>query len=223
MGSSQNVSSSNIGSLVDCFFQRCLLEESDSSSRSWGEDSGLPVNSLQNLARASDEAFSSLQEEDEEEEDDDEDTHEQEAVNHYATCLLMSVEDDQETYEMVLQRLLLATSQDATIETLQQLASELGIQVCSGDEIDRVDYLEMVLGCSSKETLQETTEDSCPICLEGFLKSQEVLKLPCSHGMHVECCKRFFKTSGVKPLCPICRFDMSSVTSNQIQQKEATN
>jgi hypothetical protein len=199
---------------VDRFLEKCLVEEGDSSSISWGEDSGLPVNSLQTLARSSDNSLFSVEEGND---------HEQQTFDLYSSFPFTRVEDNQD-YATLLETLALATSSpQLSLEYIQQFASELGIYVRSEvDSNDQVDALPLVLDCSVAETLKQSTDEVCPICLEGLLRLQKVQKLPCSHRMHVRCCKRFFRTPGVKPVCPCCRFDMNTLSQDQTQQKGMT-
>jgi len=75
----------------------------------------------------------------------------------------------------------------------------------------RGNALKWVLQRSRRTVLQEDQFEKCTICLDNMKKGQHVQILPCFHKLHVKCCAKYFKTRGVKPLCPVCRFDMGNV------------
>lgn len=62
---------------------------------------------------------------------------------------------------------------------------------------------------SRREVLQVDTEVACPVCLENLLPGEEVRTLPCFHMLHVECSDRYFRTRGVMPACPLCRYNVA--------------
>lgn len=201
--------SSSIDILVGRFLDKCLVDEDDFSSISWGEASGLPVNNLQTLSRSFDNSVFS---------EDKEHDHKRQAGDLYATSFLPSFEQ----YQNYAQALALATSRERSLEYPQPFASQFGNDVNDKYSSYRVDGLALILDCSDAETLKQTTDEVCPICLEGLKRLQKVQKLPCSHKLHVRCCKRFFRTVGVKPLCPCCRFDMTPLSQYQTQHKGMT-
>lgn len=69
--------------------------------------------------------------------------------------------------------------------------------------------LALVLRRSRRVLLAETQAERCPICLEGLRKGQRAQTLPCFHQMHRRCCAKYFKSWGVKPQCPVCRFSLA--------------
>jgi hypothetical protein len=70
--------------------------------------------------------------------------------------------------------------------------------------------LDLVRRFSRRQKLKKDQAEVCPICLDKMTKSQQVHTLPCFHRLHSRCSMRYFKTSGVKPVCPVCRFDMAA-------------
>ena len=52
----------------------------------------------------------------------------------------------------------------------------------------------------------EEDQETCPICIEGFLPGQSVIFLPCCHKIHKAC---FWKLSKDYRCCSICKMDMS--------------
>ncbi|XP_029117690.2 uncharacterized protein [Elaeis guineensis] len=54
-------------------------------------------------------------------------------------------------------------------------------------------------------------EEECVICLEKFDARAEVSKIPCSHAFHSRCIIQWLEVSN---LCPICRSQMPTASSN---------
>ncbi|KAG4197755.1 hypothetical protein ERO13_A05G044450v2 [Gossypium hirsutum] len=44
-------------------------------------------------------------------------------------------------------------------------------------------------------------EDECVICLDEFVKGEEVASMPCGHGYHDGCIVKWLETSHLCPLC----------------------
>ncbi|KAK8295186.1 hypothetical protein V6Z11_D05G048400 [Gossypium hirsutum] len=44
-------------------------------------------------------------------------------------------------------------------------------------------------------------EDECAICLDEFVKGEEVASMPCGHGYHNGCIVKWLETSHLYPLC----------------------
>lgn len=103
----------------------------------------------------------------------------------------------------------------AAFQALQGLAGLLneGLALTEVEEtktnVPAVPALRYVQRCSRRTTLKRNQKEACPICLEKLSKTEEVQMLPCSHKLHTSCCNAYFRTPGVKPMCPICRFDMT--------------
>ncbi|MBA0806918.1 hypothetical protein Gohar_022758 [Gossypium harknessii] len=51
-------------------------------------------------------------------------------------------------------------------------------------------------------------EDECAICLDEFVKGEEVASIPCGHGFHNGCIIKWLETSH---LCPLCRYQMPTL------------
>jgi|Transcript_71038 hypothetical protein len=100
-------------------------------------------------------------------------------------------------------------------QALQGLAGLLneGLALTEVEEtktnVPPVPALRYVQRCSRRTTLKRNQKEVCPICLEKLSKTEKVQTLPCSHKLHTSCCNAYFRTPGVKPMCPFCRFDMT--------------
>jgi len=75
--------------------------------------------------------------------------------------------------------------------------------------------LKVVRRMSRKIVLDVDQAEKCPVCLDCLSKGQHVITLPCNHQLHRRCCTQYFRTSGVKPVCPVCRFDMAAPVRGQ--------
>lgn len=51
----------------------------------------------------------------------------------------------------------------------------------------------------------EVKETSCSICLENFVKGQQLRRLACQHVYHEECIASWWKQKGKKTTCPVCK------------------
>mmetsp|Transcript_29337 Transcript_29337/g.77413 ORF Transcript_29337/g.77413 Transcript_29337/m.77413 type:complete len:251 (-) Transcript_29337:151-903(-) len=56
--------------------------------------------------------------------------------------------------------------------------------------------------------LEMNAEEACPICLESLCRDQAAWRLPCMHLIHGACAVQYFRRRGVRPACPICRYDV---------------
>jgi len=75
--------------------------------------------------------------------------------------------------------------------------------------------LKVVRRRGRKIVLEDDQAEKCPVCLDCLSKGQHVITLPCNHQLHRRCCTQYFRTSGVKPVCPVCRFDMAAPVRGQ--------
>ncbi|OMJ78291.1 hypothetical protein SteCoe_21923 [Stentor coeruleus] len=50
-------------------------------------------------------------------------------------------------------------------------------------------------------------EKTCSICLDDILVGNLISELKCMHGFHRKCCKKWLK---INPVCPVCKFVVSS-------------
>jgi hypothetical protein len=206
---------------INSFFDRCLTDDQPEESAvpcgGWGDDSGVLIHDVQTLARASDEEEPTPQ------------------AEHIGVVVMPTIDN---THRSWLQRLcdhgdLLASAihmssvstEAVQMLSLDALSTQLGMpvgeillltpeQLASAIEAHNnatnypANALKIVHQCSRRQKLKKDQADSCPICLEKFSKSQQVRTLPCFHQLHGRCCAKYFKTPGVKPMCPVCRFDM---------------
>ncbi len=49
-------------------------------------------------------------------------------------------------------------------------------------------------------------EKDCLICICAFAEGESILRLPCSHAFHFDCCKKWL---GLQKSCPACRADVN--------------
>ncbi|XP_076812702.1 RING finger protein 24-like isoform X2 [Clavelina lepadiformis] len=69
-------------------------------------------------------------------------------------------------------------------------------------------YRKVVLNKNKDNPLQETKNETCPVCLEDF-KNKEVLAIcPCCHVFHKKCLCKWLQH---RPTCPMC---MSQIPLN---------
>jgi hypothetical protein len=80
----------------------------------------------------------------------------------------------------------------------------------TGGSCKKAGCFKLVQRRSRRKVLEHDQVEKCPICMDSLMAGHQVQKLPCSHVLHRRCCMKYFRTSGVKPLCPVCRFDMAS-------------
>ena len=59
-----------------------------------------------------------------------------------------------------------------------------------------------------EKELPEVTRE-CLICLEDFQKGETRMTLPCLHGFHKECARKWLRTNGS---CPICKHKISATS-----------
>jgi hypothetical protein len=219
---------------LDAFFNSCLDENIEEPGLAWGEDSGLSVSDVENLARPSANASSQSEE------------PERDVplavvlvvmANRQRTWLqIVSNQQSNPSYEMSCDTAALGLPHadnmvpTTTMEPSSSISDQLvalntafaqrGARVpawqwstVSESSTAMYNYprvaLDVVQHCSRRVMLKEDQAEVCPICLEEMRKTQQVKTLPCSHSLHGWCCTRFFRTPGVKPVCPVCRFDMA--------------
>jgi hypothetical protein len=171
------------------FLDRCLNEVHEEPSIEWGESSGLPINSMQNLARTSE-------------------THA--PTDERRIVFVMTRSDRAGDSASENSQSVSRMSVPVAVDLLEQWISE--VVEAQSDETDapkQPNALKVVQRRSHRTKLKETQSETCTICLENFRRAQLVRRLPCGHVLHDWCCRKYFKTAGVKPLCPVCRFDMS--------------
>jgi hypothetical protein len=211
---------SPIGLCLNSFFDRCLIDEQPEETPQcggWGDDSGLLIHDVQTLARSSDETESPRAE-------------------NIGVVVMPNADNSQQ--HSWLQRMcdhgdvLASAIHMSSVSTgaaqtfsLEALSTQLGMPVgeiilLTPQQLAAVieahnnamkcspNALRVVQQQSRRQKLKSDQADACPICLETFEKSQYVQILPCFHRLHGRCCAKYFKTPGVRPMCPVCRFDM---------------
>lgn len=57
--------------------------------------------------------------------------------------------------------------------------------------------------------LVQSSPEACPVCLQGIRSGELARTLPCFHMLHNICSKRYFRTRGVLPTCPVCRLPIA--------------
>jgi hypothetical protein len=184
-----------IGTTLDSFFEKCLSEDTEAPCSAWGEDSGFSVSDIENLARSSNESTDTAQ-----------------APVVYLMANRPRARLHVVQHESTFQPDCPPTSMDTLFcSLLQPLTTSIDSSSMAAYAVRLVERecaLDVVKRCSKREILEEYISETCPICLESLEKNQQVKILPCSHTLHGWCCTRYFRTSGVKAMCPVCRFDM---------------
>ncbi|KAF0915833.1 hypothetical protein E2562_039142 [Oryza meyeriana var. granulata] len=71
---------------------------------------------------------------------------------------------------------------------------------------------EMAAATLHQPKVGETRERDCAVCLQDFVKGNELRMMPCSHSFHEQC---IFRWLCVSLDCPICRFVMPSEEQEQ--------
>jgi len=61
----------------------------------------------------------------------------------------------------------------------------------------------------------QSKDETCPVCLESFSEGQKTRTMPCFHCLHDRCAKNYFRSPGVQPVCPLCRFDARKVFATE--------
>mmetsp|Transcript_9523 Transcript_9523/g.17182 ORF Transcript_9523/g.17182 Transcript_9523/m.17182 type:complete len:202 (+) Transcript_9523:135-740(+) len=95
-------------------------------------------------------------------------------------------------------------------EVRTRRAKKSGIQI---EELDAI--APMTLYCDL-----ETNEDSCAVCLDEFEPEIEVRLLPCHHLYHSECITKWLHRHRT---CPLCNFDLRTLTRPQNNQTTNEN
>jgi hypothetical protein len=192
-------SAATVGTCLGNFLNSCLNEVHEESSTEWGESSGLPVNDVQTLARTSETEPPST-----------------ESRNRIVFVVARSGEQQsEEPFDTLAtthsDRTINQMSVPVAVDLLEQWITEI-VETQSPDTetCQQPNALKVVLQRSIRKKLRRTPAEACTICLDNFRRMQPVRSLPCSHILHDWCCRKYFRTAGVKPLCPVCRFDMAS-------------
>jgi hypothetical protein len=212
---------------LDSFFDKCVSEEEDTEVQkiSWGEESSIAVHDMQILARPS----SASEEVSSQHEDiallvmadDEQQTWLQ--VKDLGAIMTRNVPNTMTS----------RTSRNPSANAIQFMSIDEAVRIpgmpvagvalvsqqrASAEDNVPVDVTEsrpiaseFVHRCSRRQKLRKDQAEVCPICLDRMTKSQHVITLPCFHRLHDGCSERYFGTVGVKPMCPVCRFDMAAM------------
>ena len=64
--------------------------------------------------------------------------------------------------------------------------------------------------CAEVDSMEssDSSQESCTVCMDSFIKGQRILILPCLHKYHKECILPWLRQSG--GLCSICRHSINS-------------
>jgi len=85
----------------------------------------------------------------------------------------------------------------------------------------RVRAFTLVKDLSRVGLLARDSREACPICLVGIRSGELARTLPCFHMLHNACSRRYFRTRGVPPNCPVCRSSVVPPTKEDAGEDEA--
>nr|XP_027202436.1 nitric oxide synthase-interacting protein homolog [Dermatophagoides pteronyssinus] len=69
----------------------------------------------------------------------------------------------------------------------------------------------------SSSSIISVDDDSCIICLDGYIDQDKVRRLPCMHLFHEECILQWFKSISYQCSCPVCRIKI--FCNNEMSKK----
>ena len=70
----------------------------------------------------------------------------------------------------------------------------------------------------NKDNIQKFNEETCNVCLEGYLEGQLSIKLDCCHCFHDKCIIQWLK---MRNTCPVCRHELESNDPNYEKRKHS--
>ncbi len=70
----------------------------------------------------------------------------------------------------------------------------------------------------NKDNIQKFNEETCNVCLEGYLEGQLSIKLDCCHCFHDKCIIHWLK---MRNTCPVCRHELESNDPNYEKRKHS--
>ena len=68
----------------------------------------------------------------------------------------------------------------------------------------------------NKDNIEKFNEETCNVCLEGYLEGQLSIKLDCGHCFHDKCIIQWLK---MRNTCPVCRHELESNDPNYEKRK----
>lgn len=125
-------------------------------------------------------------------------------IDWYSRVLLLQVIMVQPTARLVMSLLLWAATSGV-------LATTRGAKPGTLEELEIVEY-DPALFADPDDTTDSRPQRDCPICLEDYVRENQILRTPCRHFMHRECLGRWLQASH---FCPICRTDLELDPSAQ--------
>lgn len=229
LGFDRSVSTGIMGTMLDDFLSHCVKDTPSEESCSWGDCSGIAVNDVQNLSRESDGQAPAPQTNSlalmfmmNESESDSEPwkllVHPLDSSPASAQCdALVTTEydalaDTQEAPMISTQRFDVVPLFSAALEgpIAGVMIGEARLTATTAGARERCAALNWhsVRQMSQTVVLEEDQVEKCPICFDCLSKGESAQILPCLHKLHQRCCMGYFRTLDVKPLCPVCRYDM---------------
>jgi hypothetical protein len=70
----------------------------------------------------------------------------------------------------------------------------------------------------NKDNIKKFNEETCNVCLEGYVEGQTSIKLDCGHYFHDKCIIQWLK---MRNTCPVCRHELESNDPNYEKRKHS--
>ena len=70
----------------------------------------------------------------------------------------------------------------------------------------------------NKDNIKKFNEETCNVCLEGYVEGQTSIKLDCRHYFHDKCIIQWLK---MRNTCPVCRHELESNDPNYEKRKHS--
>nr|XP_002129362.1 RING finger protein 24 [Ciona intestinalis] len=67
-------------------------------------------------------------------------------------------------------------------------------------------YKKVILNKKKENPLEDTKNETCPVCLEDFKKKEVLAICPCHHVFHKKCLCKWLE---LRPTCPMCMSHIS--------------
>jgi hypothetical protein len=225
-GSARLHSGGRVGVCLNDFLGKCLKDPPNQEAESWGDSSGLAVNDMQNLARESSsqapasrsDSLSLLIMMNDNDQSSGEAPWLQFSDASAVLCgTSMEVQNEGSLVAQGEQGHSIANLEFVPFFSAAQLhgpvagvvIGETRHAIAETSAPGTSATLKCVRQKSRKTVLEEDQVEKCPICLDSLCKGERVVTLPCFHKLHQRCCTKYFKTAGVKPICPVCRYAMA--------------
>lgn len=95
----------------------------------------------------------------------------------------------------------LGLSEGLDYEALLALGERLGEVKRRGASQAQIDA-QLPLVSAAAASAQDTTQQSCAVCMEDYAEADQLRELPCGHRFHQRCGDQWLRTNAV---CPVCR------------------